>query len=63
MKLVARKKHKLPRKKLANPFSNIDFKERLIKSNTVDLTNNCVFKDLGNGYAEVLPVDRKKKIK
>lgn len=44
------KQCRLSRQDLADPFRNISYKERLIKAKAIDLKDNCIITDLGNGY-------------
>lgn len=60
MKRIVINKKNLTREKLANPFPNNTLEERLINSKTIDLRNNYIFKDLGNGYCEINPKDKSK---
>ncbi len=52
----------LSREFLANPFSNMSYHERLVKSGAVDLRDNCIIEDLGNGYERIIVIDENKKI-
>jgi hypothetical protein len=51
------------RESLANPFSNETYHERLIKSGTIDLTDNCIIEDLDNGYSRTIIIDENKLVK
>lgn len=57
------KVNKLSREDLANPFYNMSYKERLIKSKATDLRDNCIVIDLGNGYSKIEPIDKDKVVK
>lgn len=54
------KDERISREYLSNPFVNEDYKDRLIKSNAIDLRDNCIIEDLGNGYARISPIDEHK---
>ena len=51
---------KLSREYLANPHADVPYIERLIASGAVDLRDNHRTVDLGNGYVEVVPIDKTK---
>lgn len=51
------------RESLANPFSNETYHERLIKSSAIDLIDNCIIEDLGNGYSRTIIIDKNKLVK
>lgn len=63
VKKVCCKNYSLTREKLANPFSKGTLKDRLIKSNTIDLQDNIIFKDFGDGYGKATPIDKSKIMK
>ena len=41
----------------------LSYKERLIKSKAIDLKDNCIFTDLGNGYCKIEAIDKTKLVK
>lgn len=51
----------LTRKRIANPFSDIPFNDRLKNDNSIDLRQNHEIVDLGNGFVKVIPIDNNKK--
>ena len=51
----------LTRQRLADPRSDLSLKELLSNSRSVDLRDNWVIQDLGNGYARVVPRDRSRR--
>ncbi|NOU72531.1 hypothetical protein GC098_14025 [Paenibacillus sp. LMG 31458] len=51
------------RHQLTNPFSSETRHERLIKSGAVDIKDNMIIQDMGNGYATILPIDKNKRLK
>lgn len=61
IKIIENKK--TSRKDLANPNRNMSFYSKLVKSKAIDLRDNSEIKDLGNGYNEVTPKDKKKLFK
>ena len=52
---------KINRKDLANPFRSEKFIDRLKKSDAINLRDNYKIKNLGNGYNEVIAIDKTKK--
>lgn len=54
---------RMSREYLANPFPKETYKERLIKSKSIDLRNNSVLEDLGNGYLNIKVINKEKLIK
>ncbi|PGA32113.1 hypothetical protein [Bacillus wiedmannii] len=52
---------KLSRRHLANPHQKQSFIERLKINNSIDLRDNMVIIDLGNGYSEIKPRDSNKR--
>jgi len=54
---------RITREYLANPFSNMSYHERLVQAGAVDLRDNCIIEDLGNGYCRLIAIDGTKKIK
>lgn len=48
---------------LANKFVDIPYKERLEISEAIDLKDNCIITDLGNGYSKIEPIDKTKLFK
>lgn len=48
---------------LANKFEDIPYEERLEISGAIDLRDNCVITDLGNGYSKIEPIDKTKLFK
>ncbi|WP_375104388.1 hypothetical protein ACDZ28_07690 [Paenibacillus sp. RS8] len=61
-KIVLKNKIK-SRHQLANPFSGDNRHERMIKNGTVDLRENLITEDFGNGYVRLLPIDKNKRLK
>jgi hypothetical protein len=53
----------LTREQLANPYSPSTINTRLVQKGAVDLRDNCIVRDLGNGYITRLPIDKNKKLK
>lgn len=53
----------ITREDLANPFKHLTHKEKLKKSNAIDLRNNHTLIDLENGYVKILPIDESKRFK
>lgn len=53
---------RITREFLANPFTD-SYEERLKKSGAIDLKDNYILKELGNGYDCIIPIDANKKIK
>ncbi|PFD32543.1 hypothetical protein CN269_04340 [Bacillus thuringiensis] len=51
----------LSRRYLANPHQKQSFLERLKINNSIDLRDNRVIVDLGNGYSEIKPIDSNKR--
>ncbi|MFJ6034294.1 hypothetical protein ACIQFL_28760 [Bacillus toyonensis] len=51
----------LSRRYLANPHQKQSFLERLKINNSIDLRDNKVIVDLGNGYSEIKPIDSNKR--
>lgn len=49
------------RRYLANPHKNQSFLERLKMNNSIDLRDNKIIVDLGNGYSEIKPIDSNKR--
>lgn len=54
---------RITREYLANPFSGMNYYERLVQAGVIDLTDNCIIEDLGNGYCRIIPIDENKKVK
>jgi hypothetical protein len=50
------------RQQLADPHAGVPFRKRLEQAGVIDLRNNKVVEDHGNGYVTVHPVDRAKRI-
>lgn len=63
VKKICKGVNTLSREKLANPFSNDTYEERLIKSGAIDLRDNCEIIDCGNGYSKIKVIDERKKFK
>lgn len=61
--MIARKVHTLSRNWMANKHQHIPLHERLKEKQSVDLRDNHVIVDLGNGYDAIVPIDNKKKFK
>lgn len=55
-------KKRVSRENLANPFDNMSYHERLVKSGAIDLEDNCVIEYLGNGYEQIKIIDENKKV-
>lgn len=53
----------LTRQKLENPFSHMNYHERLVKSKAIDLTDNMIIEDLGNAYSKITAIDKTKLVK
>ena len=54
---------KITRQDLSNPFRNMSYHERLIKSGAISLKDNCTIEDLGNGYERINIIDKSKVVK
>jgi hypothetical protein len=52
----------LSRGLLSNPFPNSSIHSRVKKSGAIDLRNNSVWTEK-NGYSQVKPIDKTKKLK
>ena len=61
--VIANNENRITREYLSNKWKDIDYKDRLIKSNAVDLNNNSIIEDIGNGYIRILPKDKNKNYK
>jgi hypothetical protein len=61
IKKICKNNYNLIRENLTNPFSNDTLEERLIKSGAIDLRDNYIIEDLGNGYSRTIPIDENKK--
>ena len=61
--MIQVKKKRVSREYLANPFPNKTYNSRLLKSKSIDLKENCVFEDFGNGYSKITAIDKNKLIK
>jgi hypothetical protein len=48
---------------LANPFCSDCYEDRLEASESIDLRDNHMVIDLGNGYVQIEPIDSSKKFK
>lgn len=55
--------NRITRESLANPFSNLSYHERLVQADAIDLTDNLIIEDLGNGYCKHIPIDKNKLVK
>jgi len=62
-KIKFNQKSKISRKDLANPYRNISFRSQVKNSGSINLSNNYKINDLNNGYDEIVPIDKNKKIK
>ena len=52
------------KKVITTPKEKISsYRERLIRSGAVDLTDNCNIEDLGNGYCKTIIIDENKLVK
>lgn len=62
---MSRTTHKPPttRGQLGNPFPKETKYKRLVESGAIDLRNNSTYKDLNNGYIEIIPIDPLKRFK
>lgn len=58
-KIVVKSKS-LSRHQLANPFTDKTLHQRLVEKGSIDLRDNKIFKDLGNGYSKFIPIDPSK---
>lgn len=58
--MVCRTKH--VRQKLANPFYDTDYVERLEKSNSVDLQDNFLRLQINSKYSKIINISEEKKI-
>lgn len=63
MMKICKSNKRITREYLANPFSNISYHERLVMAGAIDLTDNLIIEDLGNGYCRHIPIDENKKVK
>ncbi|WP_051507710.1 hypothetical protein [Clostridium botulinum] len=63
IKRVFNKNKHISRQYLANPFKNLLYHERLVKAGVVNIKNNSIIKDLGNGYGKVEIIDKSKFVK
>lgn len=54
---------RISREYLANPFPKETYKSRLIKSNSIDLRDNIILENLGNGYLNIKIIDKGKILK
>lgn len=54
------RKDKLSRQDLADPFHNMSYYERLVKSASIDLENNHLIEVLDYGYVRIKPIDKNK---
>jgi hypothetical protein len=52
----------LSRKWLSNSHQNSTYNERLVKRNSIDLKDNHIIVDLGNGYDFITPIDPEKRL-
>lgn len=60
---ICKSNKRITREYLANPFSNLSYHERLVQAGAIDLKDNCIIEDLGNGYCRIVPIDETKKVK
>jgi hypothetical protein len=51
------------RYQLANPWIGIPLEQRLIEAEVINLEDNHIITDLGNGYCTIEPIDRTKVFK
>ncbi|MFZ4452104.1 hypothetical protein [Salibacterium aidingense] len=58
-----RKAKKMSRKYLANPQQDKSYRARLFSNKSIDLRDNIVIADLGNGYGDINPKDENKRFK
>jgi hypothetical protein len=63
MKQIKCSCERITRESLANPFSSMSYHERLVMSRAIDLRDNCIIKDLGNGYCRSITIDESKLVK
>ncbi|WP_235608369.1 MULTISPECIES: hypothetical protein [Bacillus amyloliquefaciens group] len=61
--MMFREANELSRKYLANPHQGKSFIERLKSNKSIDLRDNMVIIDLGNGYSDIKPRDENKRFK
>jgi hypothetical protein len=54
---------RISRQDLDNPFHNMSYHDRLVKTGAIDLTDNCIIENLGNGYEKIKIIDESKKVK
>lgn len=60
MKKILVSKEKKSRESMINPYSDKSMKERLCQAKVVNMENNFVLQDCGNGYFSIRPIDRTK---
>ena len=53
----------ISRQSLSNPNNKLSFHERQVSSKSIDIKNNSIIKDYGNGFIKVVVKDSKKLIK
>lgn len=61
-KVICHKKN-LSRQDLSNPFRNMSYHERLVKAGIVDIRDNSIVENLGNGYEKMMVIDETKLVK
>jgi hypothetical protein len=60
---ICKENKRISREYLANPFSNMSYHERLVQAGAIDLIDNCIIEDLGNGYCRFVAIDESKLVK
>lgn len=55
-------KNKITRQDLANPFKDISLQEKRKKAKSIDLKDNFLIQDLGNGYNKIIPINKNKRL-
>ncbi|AXG94071.1 hypothetical protein AGE29_03670 [Clostridium botulinum] len=63
MKRIYNKNKNITRQDLANPFRNMSYHERLVHAGIVNIKNNSIVEDLGNGYEKVKIINESKFVK
>ncbi len=53
----------ISRQSLANPYVDMDYRQKLIKSKAIDLNENSIYDNLGNGYSIIRPINKDKILK
>lgn len=58
MKKIICKHKSVTRKDLADPNKHMSYHERLSKAGSIDLIDNHIIEDCGNGYIRIKPIDQ-----